>query len=173
MGTITPYLTFIYLFPASQDLSSAPLLIFLGSLYCKQYGPWSNWELSDLFPWELSDQGSYCLLPWKHLFWSALEQMQQPYQWIICSSHLLIFLGILYCEQYLPESVWSGFILFASMKKSSLKCNWTYAADIPKHIVCSSCLLIFIGSLYCKQYRVCSLGSSLIWVHMVCFHEYI
>ena len=46
---------------------------------------------------------------------------------VACSSCTLMFLGSLYYKQYGPRS---GFILFASMKKFSLKCTWTYAADI-------------------------------------------
>ena len=32
---------------------------------------------------------------------------------VVCSSHMLIFLGSLYCKQY---GVWSGYILFVSIK---------------------------------------------------------
>ena len=41
-------------------------------------------------------------------------------------------------------------------------------------VVCSSRLLMFWGSWYCKQYEPwsdCSQGSSLIKVHIVCVHE--
>ena len=37
-----------------------------------------------------------------------------------------------------------------------------------------SCLLKYLSSLYCKQYGPrsdCSLNSSLIRVHIVCFHD--
>ena len=50
-------------------------------------------------------------------------------------SHLLMFLGSLYGEQYRPrsdcslEAVWSWVILFISMIRSPLKCTWIYAAD--------------------------------------------
>ena len=53
----------------------SPLLMFLGSLYCKQYEARSDCSL-----WsskEQSDQGSYCLLPWKNLAWNVLQCMQQ------------------------------------------------------------------------------------------------
>ena len=35
------------------------------------------WSQIRLLPYEQSDQGSYCLLPWKNLVWSALEYMKQ------------------------------------------------------------------------------------------------
>ena len=43
-------------------------------------------------------------------------------------------------------------------------------------VICSFCLLMFLGSLYCKQNGSrsssdCSFGSSVIRVHIVCFHE--
>ena len=41
-------------------------------------------------------------------------------------------------------------------------------------VTCSSHLLIFLGSLYCKQYGPrsdCSIRSSLIRVHSVCLHN--
>ena len=51
-------------FPAFQD--NFRLLMYLGSLYCKQYG-------LRLLPQEQSDQGSYCLL----LSGKHFEYMQQ------------------------------------------------------------------------------------------------
>ena len=41
-------------------------------------------------------------------------------------------------------------------------------------VICYSLLLIFLGSLYCKQYEPrsdCSKGDSLIRGHIVCLHE--
>ena len=80
----------------------------------------------------------------RHSFWpthTLLQVLSQiltffPTRHNLC--HLLwhIFFSSLYCKQYGPRSdcsqkgaVWSGFIGFASMLKSSLKCTWTYAAD--------------------------------------------
>ena len=48
----------------------------------------------------------------------------------------------------------------------------TLSPPVMTVVVCSYHLLMFLGSLYGKQYGSrsdCSLGSSLICVHMVCF----
>ena len=42
------------------------------------------------------------------------------------------------------------------------------------YIICSSHLLMFLGSIYCKQYGSrsdCSKGSSQFKVYIVCFHD--
>ena len=52
----------------------------------------------------------------------------------------------------------------------------TLSPPVTSSVVCSSGLLMFLASLYCKQYGPrldCSLGSSLIWAHIVCFLELI
>ena len=54
-------------YPASHDFCCllSHLHMYSGSLYCKQYGPRSDFAQSD--------KGSYWLLPWKYRVWSALE----------------------------------------------------------------------------------------------------
>ena len=55
-----------------------------------------------------------------------------------------------------------------------LRVMFTHCSPVTTFVVCSSHLLMFLGCLYCKQYRPrsdCSIGSSIIRVHFVCFHE--
>ena len=61
--------------------------------------------------------------PASHYFWCLL-------------AHLLMFLGSLYICIANKGAVWSGFIVFAFIIKSSLKCTWNYATDIKSRQHC-------------------------------------
>ena len=61
-----------------------------------------------------------------------------------------------------------------SMVVMFLSRDFTLRLPVTTFVVYSSLLLMFLGSLYCKQYGPrsdCSLWSSLISVHIVCFHD--
>ena len=72
-------------------------------------------------------------------------------------SHLLMFLGGLYCKQYGPRSGFSGFIVFASMIKSSLKYTWRHFHD--KNILLGNVLTHILSIFICPEYTCISKGS--------------
>ena len=101
---------------------------------------------------------------------------------VICSSQLLMFIASLFCKQYGPrshESLWSGFILFATMKTSSLQCTDIYPADVKKQTTLSGQKIVTGKVLYSTDW-IC---IYLIRVHIVffkrkrnligCAHEFI
>ena len=51
---------------------------------------------------------------------------------VMLSALLAAYVFSLYCKCYEPLSVWSGFIMFAYMVKSSRKRTWIYAADVKR-----------------------------------------
>ena len=85
-----------------------------------------------------------------------------PIMTCVLISHQHMFLGSLYCKQYGQWSVWSGFIVFASLIKYGLKCTWIFAADVKsiKHLKGK-----IIGKKRVKTSTVC-LNVSFIYVHV-------
>ena len=111
---------FINLFSVRHDFV---VIMFFGCLYCKQYGPRSDYTANNMDP----DQ-------------TILQKIWIQFR--------------LYCKQYEPRSDYTANNM--DPDQTILQPIWTQIR------------------LYCKQYGPrsdCSLGSSLIRVHSVCFHD--
>ena len=82
----------------------------------------------------------------------------------VCSYGLLLLLGSLYYEQYGPRSC-------CSLRELTVL---TLSPLVTTFVVCSSSLLLLLGNLSTNNMdpdHTAPLGSSLIRVHIVCFHE--
>ena len=76
-----------------------------------------------LWCWHSTKSSFFMMMRPKHNTGSLILGLSPPVTaYVDCFSHLLLFLGSLYCKQYGLRcgAVWCGFILFPSMKKSGL-----------------------------------------------------
>ena len=89
--------------------------------------------------------------------------------------HFLWIRSRRYIFNYKPYFPWKGRKILQNLMSTIFVIGaLTLSPPVTTFVIYSSCLLMFLDSLYCKQYEPrsdCCLGRILIRVHIVCFHE--